>query len=313
MSNDERGSMHRRRYLAAGLLPSLLAVSGCLRLSTSGSTTGTGNPATEPDPTATDAPDPTATDAPDPTSTDAPSTEPDSEETPTPTEEPSDDGSVSISTADATLVLSHLYENRLSDEQNGIDGRAAASGVSFPATDAGTVVALGGGGDDAGYYDIPDAGLQDHLAEGGSVSLSVWIRPDSLSGWQIAFNGDGMILDLRRDELRFRWYNNGRSVWRISVPTGSVLSAGEWTHLAGVLEAGERATLYADGDAVGRETVPDGVGFQLGEKADHARVGYHPTGDDGAADSHYEGRLDSLRLYRGALTEESVRGLAESR
>lgn len=304
---DDSRSMHRRRYVMAGLLPSLLAVSGCLRLSEPGDDTRTaaGDAATGPESTATDASEPAASDSATPQSG--------SDDTATPTAEPSDDGSASVSTPEATLVVSHPYENRLSDVINGIDGRAAGSGVAFPATGEGTVLALRGGGDDAGYYDIPDAGLGGHLSEGDSVSLSVWVNPDSLSGWQILFNGDGLILDLRRGELRFRWYNNGSSAWNVSAPADSVLSAGGWTHLAGVLEAGERATLYADGEAIGRDTVSDGVGFQLREKADHARIGYHPSGSDGAADSHYEGRLDSLRLYRGALTAASVRRLADTR
>ena len=89
-----------------------------------------------------------------------------------------------------------------------------------------------------------------------------------------------------------------------SISATSALPTGRWVHLAVTL-AGTRGTLYVDGAAAGSNDAIALAPFQLGSTTQNwlGRSQY-------PADPYFDGRLQDLRLYSGALSAEQVAALA---
>ena len=89
-----------------------------------------------------------------------------------------------------------------------------------------------------------------------------------------------------------------------SISASSALATGRWVHLAVTL-SGTRGTLYVDGAAAGSNDAIALAPFQLGSTTQNwlGRSQY-------AADPFFNGRLQELRLYSGALTAAQVAALA---
>jgi hypothetical protein len=89
-----------------------------------------------------------------------------------------------------------------------------------------------------------------------------------------------------------------------SISASSALPTGRWVHLAVTL-SGTRGTLYVDGAAAGSNDAITLSAFQLGRTTQNwlGRSQY-------SADPYFNGRLQDLRVYSGALTAEQVAALA---
>jgi hypothetical protein len=88
-----------------------------------------------------------------------------------------------------------------------------------------------------------------------------------------------------------------------SISATSALPIGRWVHLAVTL-SGTRGTLYVDGTAAGSNDAIALAPFQLGSTTQNwlGRSQY-------AADPFFNGRMQELRLYSGALTAKQVAAL----
>lgn len=236
-------------------------------------------------------------------------------EVPEPTDTPESTEYEGPASSDAELVVHHTYDGNLADSANSVDGVGAGRGLTVASSDGDTalVFAGDGAGDGGSYYDIPDDGLTEVLSPGSSFSVSLWMRPRQLDGWEMILNGDGLVVDLRYGSLRIRWYQDGSSVYRRTVPVDEALAVGEWTHVAAVVDAGREVRPYVDGAALAPVDIPSEFGFRPYTKADGVRLGFHPRADDGAFDSHYNGAVDSLRYYRGTLAAGAVEDLSRER
>jgi hypothetical protein len=84
----------------------------------------------------------------------------------------------------------------------------------------------------------------------------------------------------------------------------SALPTGRWVHLAVTL-AGTVGTLYVDGAAVARNEAISFAPFQLGQTTQNwlGRSQY-------AADPYFNGRMQDLRLYSGALGASQIAAMA---
>lgn len=91
-----------------------------------------------------------------------------------------------------------------------------------------------------------------------------------------------------------------------SISASSALPTGRWVHLAVTL-SGTHGTLYVDGTAAGSSDAIALAPFQLGSTTQNwlGRSQY-------AADPHFNGRMQDLRLYSGALTAAQVAALASA-
>ncbi|MDN4476707.1 family 43 glycosylhydrolase [Demequina sp. SYSU T00192] len=146
--------------------------------------------------------------------------------------------------------------------------------------------------------------LPDGLVQGDTYSVSMWLRPEKLTGFTTAFfaasasnrwlsvvpqgwNGETML-----------WSNDGAG-WYDGI-TGQLVPVGAWTHVAFTVDAGEVA-LYVDGTDVGANpaftdvlTSPSAT-FALG-------VNYW--------DTPFQGDIDELAVWTSALSPEDVAALA---
>jgi hypothetical protein len=89
-----------------------------------------------------------------------------------------------------------------------------------------------------------------------------------------------------------------------SIAAESALATGRWVHLAVTL-AGTVGTLYVDGAAAATNPAISFAPFQLGNTSQNwlGRSQY-------SADPYFNGRLQDLRLYSGALSASQVAALA---
>lgn len=89
-----------------------------------------------------------------------------------------------------------------------------------------------------------------------------------------------------------------------SIVADAALPTGRWVHLAVTL-AGSVGTLYVDGVAVGSHPAISFAPFQLGDTTQNW-LGRSQYG----ADPYFNGRLQDLRLYSGALDAAAIAALA---
>ncbi|HEY6099698.1 MAG TPA: LamG domain-containing protein [Anaeromyxobacter sp.] len=162
-------------------------------------------------------------------------------------------------------------------------------------------------------------GGKDHVDLGRRVeperfSLAVWVRPSRGDREQIIFSKLSTTPGPRQKWLELKVEAFGRVVLTIPTPSpfnGSVqssgrLPSGRWTHLAATYD-GERAVLYLDGIVAGEARVDPFDGSRgpvfVGARPDPAgrRARFAPL---------FDGRMDDLRVYRGALSPEEVAAIA---
>ncbi|WP_062529879.1 LamG-like jellyroll fold domain-containing protein [Demequina rhizosphaerae] len=148
--------------------------------------------------------------------------------------------------------------------------------------------------------------LPDGLLQGDTYTVSMWLRPEAFTFHTTAFfaasSGSQFLSVVPKgwNEQTLLW-SNDNGAWYDGV-TGRLIPAGEWTHLAFTVDAGE-VTLYVDGTDVGANpaftdvlTSPSAV-FALG-------VNWW--------DTPYQGDIDELAIWTSALTPEEVAALATS-
>lgn len=190
------------------------------------------------------------------------------------------------------------------------DGREASGGP------AGTVVGARAAEDRLGNprgalalsgKDHVDLGLR---TEPEQVSLAVWIRPARAEREQVIFSKHSSAPGARERWLELRLDNAGRLVLAVpnaspyasSVTSTRRLASNRWVHVAATYD-GDRAALYVDGAPAGEARLdpfdasrgPAFVGARPDAKGKRAR--FAPL---------FEGRLDDLRVYRGALSADEV-------
>jgi hypothetical protein len=211
-----------------------------------------------------------------------------------------------------TPVFRHTLAGDFTDSVNDIDGEPAPSGTQFVGDRSGTVLELAGdgAGDDEGYYDIPYTALTTHLSTGDPLTMALWIKPREINDWDIFFAGVGATLDVRRGDLRLRWYDPEINEQRYSASVSATqhVSAETWSHLIGTVDPGNEARLYVDGAQVGATSVSEAAGFNKKgiDAVDAARVGFVPSSDDGAFDSHFGGRVAHVELHNGTVDTEGA-------
>lgn len=160
---------------------------------------------------------------------------------------------------------------------------------------------------------------KDHVDLGARLeperfSLAVWVRPTRGAREQVIFSKLSTAPSARQKWLELRIESLGRVA--LTVPTSSPfnhtvqssaqLAPGRWTHLAATFD-GVRAVLYVDGAPAGEARLdpfessrgPVFVGARPDAQGRRAR--FAPP---------FEGRLDELRVFRGALTPEEVARVA---
>jgi hypothetical protein len=155
-----------------------------------------------------------------------------------------------------------------------------------------------GGGSKSGV-EIADA---EDLRIAGDLTLAIWVKVTAESGdWVcILGRGDGgernYGLWLEPGNRRYMYQQYGGK--NVDVHGTKVVEAGQWTHLAVVIE-GSTVRMYYNGQPDGERARPGAPSVVPG-----------PVGIGQAiAHSAVNGVLDDVRIYRRALTAAEIRNL----
>jgi len=132
---------------------------------------------------------------------------------------------------------------------------------------------------------------------GNNFTIMAYINPDSLTGVQRIFSqylagGVGYGFGLNGDELRFTTYSI------LDYDTSGVdIPAGEWSHVAVAFDADNDASFYVNGELV--QVIPGALPANIGNN--NFFIGSFGTAE------RFDGRIDDVRLYTGALTADQIR------
>ncbi len=206
------------------------------------------------------------------------------------------------------LVASYSFEGNVEDGSgNGHDG-VLAGDPNYPATFVSGPAGLGQAMlfDGANGHQHVTIGTFNPSAATGQLSLALWAKWDGPSGsWQ------GMIGKRNSgdwDATIMMWYFElERDVWDVrfvrpgsGLNTGQTLQVGQWTHLAVTFD-GTTGKVYING-----EVVLEGD-FSFGQdKAAPIQIGASVDGGG----NPFNGAMDEVRIYDGALSADEVRALA---
>ena len=195
------------------------------------------------------------------------------------------------------------------------DGDLAATGGAAAATVTGDRVDSDGGqvsftegvhGQAVHLDGASGVRLPDGLISGQDYTVSLWLRPEQLTDFTTAFFG-------ARDDVNWLslvpsgWDEHRTMLWAGSTTyydglTGTQIPTDTWSHLAFTVETGGAVTVYLDGVAV------------------HTGTGFPDvfTTDDGVFalgvnwwDTPFQGDVDDLQVYQGALTADQVATVAD--
>ncbi len=193
------------------------------------------------------------------------------------------------------------------------DAREALGGAQ--ATLAGTRPAEDRGGNPRGALAF---GGRDHVDLGArlepeQLSLAVWVRP-ARAREQVIFSKLSTAPSAGQKWLELKLDAAGRAVFTVpnaspfasSVKSAQRIGPGRWVHLAATYD-GDRAVLYLDGVPAGEARVAP---FETSRGP--VFVGARPdaAGRRARLAPLFDGRLDDLRVFRGALSPDEVALLA---
>lgn len=148
--------------------------------------------------------------------------------------------------------------------------------------------------------------LDDRLIGGPAYSVTLWVNPEELTTHTSAFfaarNDEHWVSLVPQgpvSEQTMVW--SGNQSWYDGA-TGLTIPAGAWTHLAFTADSGALA-VYVNG-----ERRFEGTGFP--DLFSQGTAGTFTLGINWW-DTPFQGMLDELRIYSGALTPDQVRELAQ--
>ncbi len=140
------------------------------------------------------------------------------------------------------------------------------------------------------------------LAKTDEFTFAVWLKWDRISNWQRIFSAgkdrDNVMFLTPKDskgKIRFRIEKNGD---KQEIRTDYRVKEDEWTHIAVTLD-GEKGVIYVNG-----------------EKVESSNINYVPNdidieefwlGKSQFDDPNLNGRLDDLKIYKRALSEDEIK------
>ncbi len=154
--------------------------------------------------------------------------------------------------------------------------------------------------DSAGAYAAVPDGAQLELVNG--FTLEAWFRLDSLTpSGQVSriltkvVGGDNYGYSLGIDEFGKIWYTSFG--WEDYVTATSYIDTGVWYHVAVILDAGNNANFYVNGNY--KETVLGS--HPAGQNTDTMYIGYYPAG------WYFKGLIDEVRIWNTMLADSTIK------
>jgi len=149
----------------------------------------------------------------------------------------------------------------------------------------------------------------------------MWINPDDVSATQTlqeqGDEGNGFITYMHNGSLYAGAWARQNDDFNDHFLETSAIETGTWQHVAYVLDTeNNRATLYLDGEQVasaepGTVPLPNGTeGSGNGFAQTWGTAQYHDSSLEALDEQHnhlYDGQMDNLRMWRGALSQREIR------
>jgi len=141
----------------------------------------------------------------------------------------------------------------------------------------------------------------------GSFTVSAWIFPEKLQqGGMVAmgrYGRRGWVFDMPNDQgvLRLETFRDYQKPSGTVRSKAGILRAGQWQHVAAVVERGARGTrLYVNGYEVASGKIQDA---DLDDPASDLHIGRVPEAN------LFDGAIDEVRLHRRALDASEIQAL----
>ncbi len=160
-----------------------------------------------------------------------------------------------------------------------------------------------------------------HVANGDLLAptrftLAAWIKPTAVAGRQgIIAKRTGhaaapFVLSVWNGALEFEACEADHRTWSFNFRSEPLLKAGEWQHVAAVVEEGKGVTLYLNGKAIARKEnaaklAQNDLDIWIGKEA----WGADPK--DAAIPGYFTGSIDEVKLWTRALGEVEMDKEAE--
>ncbi|MBD3346059.1 MAG: hypothetical protein GF401_13445 [Chitinivibrionales bacterium] len=210
------------------------------------------------------------------------------------------------------LVAYYPFNGNADDESGrGNDGRVVgATPVENRFGDDSAAFHFDGTGD---HIEVPHS---EALNIEGSLSISVWIKPEGLAAWKcIVFRGDEISGE---DPYYIRIYDSNTLDYGVQTMVdsgGTIINMfdfsmtqivnNRWSHLAMIFENRQELSLYINGAPVhSRQTRLDNRGADRNMKL---FIG------SAAGGQHFSGDIDDVRIYSRALSANEVAALSEEK
>ena len=146
-----------------------------------------------------------------------------------------------------------------------------------------------------------------------ALSVSMWVKPDNLSGVQTLFDeggstgGRGMAIRLNNDRLSAGVRNGGGSL--VSDQTHQFPNDGQWHHVAAVFDNGE-FTVYLDGVASPTQIAPYST---VNPHGNNGAVGGNFGGSVlNSGSTRYRGFIDDVRYHLAGLSADQIADMARN-
>ncbi len=193
--------------------------------------------------------------------------------------------------SDPDLIACYRFEDTEHAAQPWDDSRYAhhgtSSGVTFAAGKEGRAIVF----DTSSYLNVPDPPT---LGVTTAITIEAWIRPKSLP----ASNRAGIVDCNGRYGLFVLPDGTLRAMAPAVLDTAPIIKTGTWQHVAYTYD-GSKQVLYLDGVAVKDNALTSGT-FGTGDGAGLAIGMNSPSGD------HFEGAIDTVRIYKVARTATQI-------
>lgn len=187
----------------------------------------------------------------------------------------------------------------------------------LPARVRGTLTILrdGPGGtcarlDGATYLQVGAAGSEEQeLFNQPSFTLSLWVKPDAVQGRQgllakrFAHAGPPFVLSIFNGSILFEGADQSNK-WAHNFQSPSVVVAGQWQHLAAVVEDGKGVRLYHNGRLVAEKAAPEKLLFNSEPLVIGREAWSGPGGPPGP--TFCRGLLGPIRIWARPLAAEEI-------
>ncbi|MBC7287106.1 MAG: LamG domain-containing protein, partial [Armatimonadetes bacterium] len=151
-----------------------------------------------------------------------------------------------------------------------------------------------------------------------NFTIAAWINPDVVKGrWGIVSKRTGhagtpFVLATRDAALAYEATDDEGKWTTYNFASPPVLAAGQWQHVALVVEEGKRATLYLNGRPVATNEIK---GQKLDSNDMPLRIGWEAWGGDPPkpdVPGFFHGAIDELSIWARALTDAEIGKLAST-